>query len=97
MFKVKIIVSGRVQGVGFRYFVIISARELGILGRVWNNDDGTVEILAQTEDEKKLEEFTAIVRGEKSSKGRLSPFAKVTDVKSSPANFPDFTDFNIKY
>lgn len=70
MFKVKMIVSGRVQGVGFRYFVIISARELGILGRVWNNDDGTVEILAQTEDEKKLEEFTAIVRGEKSSKGR---------------------------
>lgn len=52
MFKVKMIVSGRVQGVGFRYFVIISARELGILGRVWNNDDGTVEILAQTEDEK---------------------------------------------
>ena len=97
MFKVKMIVSGRVQGVGFRYFVIISARELGILGRVWNNDDGTVEILAQTEDEKKLEDFTAIVRGEKSSKGRLSPFAKVTDVKSSPANFPDFTDFNIKY
>ena len=46
---------------------------------------------------KKLEEFTAIVRGEKSSKGRLSPFAKVTDVKSIPANFPDFTDFNIKY
>ncbi|HAV96101.1 MAG TPA: acylphosphatase, partial [Lactococcus lactis] len=42
-------------------------------------------------------EFTAIVRGEKSSKGRLSPFAKVTDVKSIPANFPDFTDFNIKY
>ena len=37
MFKVKMIVSGRVQGVGFRYFVIISARELGILGRVWNN------------------------------------------------------------
>lgn len=73
MFKVKMIVSGRVQGVGFRYFVIISARELGILGRVWNNDDGTVEILAQTEDEKKLEEFTAIVRGENQVKDVFHP------------------------
>lgn len=97
MFKVKMIVSGRVQGVGFRYFVIISARELGILGRVWNNDDGTVGILAQTDDSQKLEEFTALIRGEKSSKGRLSPFAKVTYVESSPTSFPDFTDFNIKY
>lgn len=66
MFKVKMIVSGRVQGVGFRYFVIISARELGILGRIWNNDDGTVGILAQTDDSQKLEEFTALIRGEKS-------------------------------
>ena len=63
MFKVKMIVSGRVQGVGFRYFVIISARELGILGRVWNNDDGTVGILAQTDDYQKVEEFTALIRG----------------------------------
>lgn len=68
MFKVKMIVSGRVQGVGFRYFVIISARELGILGRIWNNDDGTVGILAQTDYSQKLEEFTALIRGEKSSK-----------------------------
>ena len=83
MFKVKMIVSGRVQGVGFRYFVIISARELGILGRVWNNDDGTVEILAQTEDEKKLEEFTAIVCGEKSSKGRLSNSKTVSKFRLS--------------
>ena len=97
MFKVKINVSGRVQGVGFRYFVITTARELGILGRVWNNDDGTVSILAQTENAQKLEEFTAVIRGEKSAKGRLSPFAKVTSVESQTADFTDFTDFNIKY
>ena len=60
MFKVKMIVSGRVQGVGFRYFVIISARELGILGRVWNNDDGTVGILAQTDDSQKSSCFMTI-------------------------------------
>ncbi|RZI48697.1 acylphosphatase [Lactococcus kimchii] len=97
MLKVKMTVSGRVQGVGFRYFVITTARQLGIFGRVWNNDDGTVGILAQTPDAQKLAQFTALVRGEKSAKGRLSPFAKVTSLESSPASFPDFTDFNIKY
>ena len=44
MKKVRLIVSGRVQGVGFRYSTYALALELGdIYGRVWNNDDGTVE------------------------------------------------------
>ena len=47
MKKVRLIVSGRVQGVGFRYSTFALAQSLGdIYGRVWNNDDGTVEILA---------------------------------------------------
>ena len=50
MQKVKMIAQGRVQGVGFRWGVYSLALELGgITGRVWNNDDGTVEILAQAE------------------------------------------------
>lgn len=32
------------MGGGFRYFVIISARELGILGRVWNNEIGRAHV-----------------------------------------------------
>lgn len=50
MQKVRMIAQGRVQGVGFRWGVYSLALEIGgITGRVWNNDDGTVEILAQAD------------------------------------------------
>jgi acylphosphatase len=39
-------VRGRVQGVGFRYFVEHSARALAIRGWVRNHDDGSVEVYA---------------------------------------------------
>jgi acylphosphatase len=43
----RFIVRGRVQGVGFRWFVEAEAQRLGIAGWVRNNHDGSVEILAQ--------------------------------------------------
>lgn len=43
----RFIVRGRVQGVGFRWFVEREAHMLGIAGWVRNNADGTVEVLAQ--------------------------------------------------
>jgi acylphosphatase len=43
------IVEGRVQGVGFRYFVIQKAEALGLTGWVRNRWDDTVEILAEGE------------------------------------------------
>lgn len=39
-------VRGRVQGVGFRYFVNHSAQALGVRGWVRNDDDGSVEVYA---------------------------------------------------
>ena len=41
------LVRGRVQGVGFRWFVEREAHTLGVAGWVRNNHDGSVEILAQ--------------------------------------------------
>jgi acylphosphatase len=43
----RFVVRGRVQGVGFRWFVEREAHTLGIGGWVRNNSDGSVEVLAQ--------------------------------------------------
>src|SRR5215467_2259081 len=43
----RFLVRGRVQGVGFRWFVEREAHMLGIAGLVRNNHDGSVEVLAQ--------------------------------------------------
>jgi acylphosphatase len=43
----RFLVRGRVQGVGFRWFVEREAFLLQIAGWVRNNSDGTVEVLAQ--------------------------------------------------
>lgn len=42
----RFVVRGRVQGVGFRWFVEREAHILGIAGWVRNNADGSVEVLA---------------------------------------------------
>ena len=42
----RFVVRGRVQGVGFRWFVEREADILGIAGWVRNNADGSVEVLA---------------------------------------------------
>ncbi|MBA4072701.1 MAG: acylphosphatase [Gemmatimonas sp.] len=44
---VQVRVRGRVQGVGFRWFVARTARELALRGWVRNADDGTVEVAAE--------------------------------------------------
>src|SRR5664279_4683607 len=43
----RFLVRGRVQGVGFRWFVEREAHILGIAGWVRNNSDSSVEVLAQ--------------------------------------------------
>ncbi|TCD46039.1 acylphosphatase [Streptococcus sp. X16XC17] len=92
MRKVKMIASGRVQGVGFRWSVVYLAQEIGdIYGRVWNNENGTVTILAQSDQADKLSHFIHQVR-----KGP-SPMAKVTYLDVTIASFPDFSDFRVQY
>lgn len=47
----RIVVEGRVQGVGFRVFVAGMAQREGLSGWVMNRPDGQVEILAEGEAE----------------------------------------------
>lgn len=69
-----ITVSGRVQGVGFRYFVRQEAHKLGITGWVMNLNDGTVTMEAQSTPQI-LAEFA-----ERLKKG--NGYSKVVQLKS---------------
>jgi acylphosphatase len=54
-------VTGRVQGVGYRYSVLNVAQELGLAGWVRNAPDGSVETLAQGH-QRVLDRFVAFLR-----------------------------------
>ncbi|MEK7270824.1 MAG: acylphosphatase [Planctomycetota bacterium] len=60
--RVRILYSGRVQGVGFRYAAAAAARSLPVTGFVRNLDDGRVELVAEGE-KGALESLLAGVRG----------------------------------
>jgi acylphosphatase len=83
------VVRGRVQGVGFRFFVEREAHMLGIAGWVRNNPDGTVEVLAMGSHEQLL-----------GLRGRLRDgprAARVDAVDESPAKpIPGLTAFRIE-
>ena len=49
MERLHAVVRGDVQGVGFRYFVQRRAHQLGLSGWVRNNEDGSVELVAEGE------------------------------------------------
>jgi acylphosphatase len=55
------VVRGEVQGVGFRYFLVDSARPLGLRGWVRNLPDGAVELVAEG-DRPKLERLLQAAR-----------------------------------
>lgn len=45
--RLRAVVHGFVQGVGFRYYVMQRARLIGVVGYVRNLTDGSVEVLAE--------------------------------------------------
>lgn len=88
--EIKCNVRGRVQGVMFRDFVKRSAKTLGVFGYVKNLPDGSVEILAQGNEES----LNKLI--EKLHKGSM--FSKVQDVEVNwrePQK--EHSDFKITY
>jgi acylphosphatase len=58
-----IIVHGRVQGVGFRYFVQYVGNHLGLAGNVYNCPDSTVEITVEGDSEKIADFIKQVEKG----------------------------------
>jgi acylphosphatase len=57
----RFLVSGHVQGVGFRWFAHEAARREGLSGMVRNQPDGRVEVIAEG-DHESIDRFEAAIR-----------------------------------
>ena len=64
----RFLVSGRVQGVGFRFFAEDAARREGLQGWVRNLPDGRVEIVAEGEAEAVARFESAVRQGPRSAR-----------------------------
>ncbi|MGR8980668.1 MAG: acylphosphatase [Gammaproteobacteria bacterium] len=87
MRKVKILVSGRVQGVYFRVFTQNKAKHFAVNGTVRNLPDGRVEIVAEA-DHITIDKFIQWCR-----KGPVTARVdqvEVTDLESGEAAFSSF-------
>ena len=62
------LVKGRVQGVGFRWFVHREASALELRGWVRNTEDGHVEVVAAGEPEQLAEFSAALHKGSRGSR-----------------------------
>jgi len=82
-----IIVEGKVQGVGFRYFVMTRALQLGLKGTVENRLDRNVEIYAQGKDERVKRLLDDIKEG--------PSLSVVLDVRVETFDQPMFKDFRV--
>jgi acylphosphatase len=88
--RVYIRVSGRVQGVGFRFFTHRAAQRVGLVGYVRNMPNGDVEAEAQGLRED-IEAFLCQVR-----RGPSASRVKRVDVHDRPLN-PRDTTFVFRY
>ena len=67
MSALRIWITGRVQGVGFRFYTARAARDHGIVGKVRNRADGRVEIEAAGEPESLAAFIAELRRGPRGS------------------------------
>lgn len=86
MKTLEILISGRVQRVGFRACVRRIATNLNVTGTVMNLPDGKVQVFA-TSDPMILEKFISMLYS--------CPRAVVRDIKTNELTLRDFDDFSI--
>jgi acylphosphatase len=87
---VHLIIRGRVQGVAFRAYTVREARALGLTGWVRNRPDGSVELVAEGEQQG-LERLEAWCH-------RGPSAASVRDVETQWLDFiGDLAPFSVRY
>ena len=91
MERIHAVAKGRVQGVGYRYFVLECARTTGVHGYVKNLPDGTVEIVAESSPTA-LDDFLRLARA------KNDPIIRVGEivVKKVPAT-GEFQGFRVAW
>ncbi len=90
MKRYRLVAKGRVQGVGFRYFVQATAIKRGLLGWVRNLNDGNVEMELQGPDGF-IEDFYKVIK-----KGNF--FSKVEELEMEEIEVDiDCNKFKVKY
>jgi len=82
------VIRGRVQGVGFRFFITRNARALGVSGTVRNRADGAVEAMFQADTVEPIEEMVERVR-------RGPPSARVDEVEVEDYEAKPYRGFEI--
>jgi len=85
MKTVHAIISGRVQGVGYRAWTVDAAKSLGLCGWVRNRSDGTVEAVFQGQEEQCRQML------DKCSGGPL--YSKVTGIVTTDQDMPVIDSF----
>lgn len=78
---------GRVQGVGFRYYSVNKARQLGLTGWVRNLYDGSVEMEVQG-PEKFIDDLIIFLQNRR--------FVEIDDIKAKTVPIQDEYDFDEK-
>ncbi|MEZ0494282.1 acylphosphatase [Kineococcus sp. TBRC 1896] len=78
MERLTVLVTGHVQGVGFRWWTQRQAEELGVTGTAENTPDGRVEVVVEGERDA-LRQLLSRLRADPTQHGRPGRVARVTD------------------
>lgn len=88
--RIHVVVSGRVQGVAFRWATEDAARNLGVVGWVKNLPDGSLEVMAEGE-EVLLNQFIVFLK-------QGPRHAKVENIEIEWIDYQnEFSTFDIRY
>lgn len=88
--RIRAIIKGTVQGVGYRHFVVMRAEGLRLTGYVRNTPNGDVEVVAEG-DEDALDQFIAALK-----RGPMGAVVRDVIAVTLPST-GEFKDFEIRF